>query len=154
MQEVNSYYADSAASPLAYPPLQGDQRADICIVGAGYTGLSSALHLAERGYSVIVIEAESVGFGASGRNGGHVGIGQRKDQYYLEKQFGKDIARGLWDMGLEAVDTVKQLIEKHHIDCDLKQVFCTWPTAASIAASLKKRWSICGTTISSTRWNI
>ena len=121
MQEVNSYYADSAASPLAYPPLQGDQRADICIVGAGYTGLSSALHLAERGYSVIVIEAESVGFGASGRNGGHVGIGQRKDQYYLEKQFGKDIARGLWDMGLEAVDTVKQLIEKHHIDCDLKQ---------------------------------
>ena len=121
MQEVNSYYADSAASPLAYPPLQGDQRADICIVGAGYTGLSSALHLAERGYSVIVIEAESVGFCASGRNGGHVGIGQRKDQYYLEKQFGKDIARGLWDMGLEAVDTVKQLIEKHHIDCDLKQ---------------------------------
>lgn len=121
MQEVTSYYADSLDRQLAYPPLLGDQPADICIVGAGYTGLSSALHLAERGYSVIVIEAESVGFGASGRNGGHVGIGQRKDQYYLEKQFGQDIARGLWDMGLEAVETVKQLIEKHRIDCDLKQ---------------------------------
>jgi len=121
MQEVNSYYAHSTGPQTAFPALLGDQRADICIVGAGYTGLSSALHLAEQGYSVIVLEAESVGFGASGRNGGHVGIGQRKDQYYLEKQFGKEIARGLWDMGLEAVDTVKQLIHKHGIHCDLKQ---------------------------------
>ena len=121
MPTVSTYYADSAHKQLAYPALLGDQRADICIIGAGYTGLSSALHLAERGYSVIVIEAETVGFGASGRNGGHVGIGQRKDQYYLEKQFGNEIARGLWDMGLEALDTVKQLIEKHRIDCDLKQ---------------------------------
>ena len=121
MPTVSTYYADSADKQLAYPALLGDQRADICIIGAGYTGLSSALHLAERGYSVVVIEAETVGFGASGRNGGHVGIGQRKDQYYLEKQFGNEIARGLWDMGLEALDTVKQLIEKHRIDCDLKQ---------------------------------
>jgi gamma-glutamylputrescine oxidase len=121
MQEVNSYYADSAGPQPAHVPLQGEQRADICIVGAGYTGLSSALHLAERGYSVIVLEAESVGFGASGRNGGHVGIGQRKDQYYLEEQFGREIARGLWDMGLEAVETVKQLIAKHQIQCDVKQ---------------------------------
>ena len=121
MQEVNSYYAHSTGPQAAFPSLLGDQRADICIVGAGYTGLSSALHLAERGYSVIVLEAESVGFGASGRNGGHVGIGQRQDQYYLEKQFGSEIARGLWDMGLEAVDTVKQLIHKHGIHCDLKQ---------------------------------
>ena len=121
MPEVNSYYAHSAGPQTAYPPLVGDQCVDICIVGGGYTGLSSALHLAERGYSVIVLEAESVGFGASGRNGGHVGIGQRKDQYYLEKQFGSEIARGLWDMGLEAVDTVKQLIHKHQIQCDLKQ---------------------------------
>ncbi|MDA7852404.1 FAD-binding oxidoreductase [Porticoccaceae bacterium] len=121
MPTVSTYYADSADKQLDYPTLLGDQHADICIIGAGYTGLSSALHLAERGYSVVVIEAETVGFGASGRNGGHVGIGQRKDQYYLEKQFGNAIARGLWDMGLEALDTVKQLIGKHRIDCDLKQ---------------------------------
>ena len=121
MEEVNSYYAHSVGMQTTYPALLGDQQVDVCIVGAGYTGLSSALHLAERGYSVIVLEAEKVGFGASGRNGGQVGIGQRKDQYYLEKQFGKEIARGLWDMGLEAVDTVKQLIHKHEIHCDLKQ---------------------------------
>ncbi|UVW33983.1 FAD-binding oxidoreductase [SAR92 clade bacterium H455] len=121
MQEVNSYYAHSAGPQAAFASLLGDQRADICIVGAGYTGLSSALYLAERGYSVIVLEAESVGFGASGRNGGHVGIGQRQDQYYLEKQFGDEVARGLWDMGLEAVDTVEQLIQKHGIHCDLKR---------------------------------
>ena len=76
-------------------------------MGAGYTGLSSALHLAERGYKVVVVEAETVGFGASGRNGGHVGTGQRQDQQYLETKFGHEVASALWDMGLEAVDTVK-----------------------------------------------
>lgn len=95
-------------------------QADICIVGAGYTGLSSALHLAERGYKVIVLEAQTVGYGASGRNGGHVGTGQRQDQMYLEQKFGHEIASALWDMGLEAVDTVQHLIKKHKIKCDLK----------------------------------
>ena len=118
---MQSYYTASTAAVTGSGTLQGDQNADICIIGAGYTGLSSALHLAERGYSVIVLEAETIGHGASGRNGGHVGNGQRKDQNYLEKQFGEDIARLLWDMGLEAVDTVKQLINSHGIDCDLKQ---------------------------------
>ena len=121
MTAVNSYYIDSADTQLRYPSLVGERTADICIVGAGYTGLSSALHLAERGYSVVVLEAEQVGFGASGRNGGHVGVGQRKDQFYLEKQFGQEIARGLWDMGLEAVETVRQLVARYSIDCDLKQ---------------------------------
>jgi gamma-glutamylputrescine oxidase len=64
--------------------LEGSETADVCIIGAGYTGLSSAIHLAERGYKVIVLEAETVAFGASGRNGGHVGIGQRSDQVELE----------------------------------------------------------------------
>jgi len=118
---MQSYYTASTAAVTGSGTLQGDQSADICIIGAGYTGLSSALHLAERGYSVIVLEAETVGHGASGRNGGHVGNGQRKDQNYLEKQFGEDVARLLWDMGLEAVDTVKHLINSHGIDCDLKQ---------------------------------
>ena len=121
MTVANSYYEASVGTYPRQPVLVGDQRADVCIIGAGYTGLSSALHLAERGYSVIVLEAEQIGFGASGRNGGHCGIGQRKDQFYLEKQFGDDIARGLWDMGLEAVETVKQLIERHQIECDLKR---------------------------------
>ncbi len=117
---MSSYYSASANKSLSFPPLAGDQDADICVVGAGYTGLSSALHLAEQGYKVIVIEAETVGFGASGRNGGHVGIGQRQDQMYLEEKFGHEMASTLWHMSLEAVDTVKGLIQKHRIKCDLK----------------------------------
>lgn len=117
---MNSYYQASANLVLGRPELEGEHLADICIVGAGYTGLSSALHLAELGYNVTVIEAETAGFGASGRNGGHVGIGQRQDQMYLEEKFGRDIASTLWAMGLEAVDTVRGLIEKHKIKCDLK----------------------------------
>jgi len=117
---MSSYYSASANKPQSFQALAGDQNADICVIGAGYTGISSALHLAERGYKVIVIEAETVGFGASGRNGGHVGIGQRQDQQYLEDKFGHEIASTLWYMGLEAVDTVKELIQKHRIKCDLK----------------------------------
>ena len=117
---MNSYYQASANVALGRPELQGEHLADICIVGAGYTGLSSALHLAELGYTVAVVEAETAGFGASGRNGGHVGIGQRQDQMYLEEKFGRDIASTLWAMGLEAVDTVRGLIDKHKIKCDLK----------------------------------
>jgi len=117
---MSSYYSASANKSLSFPTLAGDQDADICVVGAGYTGLSSALHLAEQGYKVIVIEAETVGFGASGRNGGHVGIGQRQDQMYLEEKFGHEMASTLWHMSLEAVDTVKGLIQKHRIKCDLK----------------------------------
>ena len=117
---MSSYYLASTVKSDTYAPLEGEHQAYICIVGAGFTGLSSALHLSELGYKVIVLEAETVGYGASGRNGGHVGIGQRQDQYYLEEKFGHDIASTLWAMGLEAVDTVKNLIEKHRINCDLK----------------------------------
>ena len=117
---MHSYYDATANTRVAHPSLQSHERADICIIGAGYTGLSSALHLAQRGYKVIVLEAEMVAFGASGRNGGHVGIGQRADQADLEDKLGHDAASVLWDMGLEAVDTVKALISDHDIKCDLK----------------------------------
>ncbi len=89
---MSSYYSASANKSLSFPALAGDQDADICVVGAGYTGLSSALHLAEQGYKVIVIEAETVGFGASGRNGGHVVIGQRQEHMYLDAKFGHEMA--------------------------------------------------------------
>ena len=117
---MHSYYDATANTRAPHPSLQSHERADICIIGAGYTGLSSALHLAQRGYKVIVLEAELVAFGASGRNGGHVGIGQRSDQADLEDKLGHDAASVLWDMGLEAVDTVKALISDHDIKCDLK----------------------------------
>jgi gamma-glutamylputrescine oxidase len=100
--------------------LQGDERADVCVIGAGYSGLSAALHLAERGYSVILLDAERVAFGASGRNGGQLGTGHRKDQRELEEKLGREWAHRLWSLAEDSVATVKGLIEKHKIDCDLK----------------------------------
>lgn len=116
-----SYYAASAIGMDDYPSLQGEHSADVCIIGAGYTGLSAALHLAKKGYQVTVLEAQKVGWGASGRNGGHCGVGQRKDQEELEAMVGEGLAKELWDISLEAVETVEQLVNEHNINCDLKR---------------------------------
>lgn len=110
-----SYYAATRLPLAPFDPLTGEVRADVCIVGAGYTGLSAALHLAQRGYSVIVLEAQRVGFGASGRNGGQVGSGQRNDQDDLERVAGRENARRLWDLAQEAKDLVRSLIADHDI---------------------------------------
>jgi len=108
-----SYYA-ATATPLApFPPLTGATRADVCVVGGGYTGLSAALHLASRGVSVVLLEAHRVGFGASGRNGGQVGSGQRLDQDDLERMAGKPAARAMWDMAEAAKALVADLIARH-----------------------------------------
>lgn len=115
-----SYYVATAKGMEAHPRLEGDVRADVCVVGAGYTGLSAALHLAERGYKVVILEAKRIGWGASGRNGGQVGTGQRKEQDELEARHGKDTARLLWDLAEEAKATVHSLIKTHNIECDLK----------------------------------
>ena len=119
-QHIDSWYAASANTALSYAPLRGQSSADVCIIGGGYTGLSSAIHLRKLGYSVVLLEANKVGWGASGRNGGHVGTGQRADQEYLEKLLGLDHARALWGLGLEGVDTVCDLIDEFAIDCELK----------------------------------
>ncbi len=118
-EHVDSWYAASAGAPCAFPSLKGSTETDVCIIGGGYTGLSSAIHLAERGYKVTVLEANRVGWGASGRNGGHVGTGQRADQSSLEKWVGRETAGSLWQLGLDAVDLVCELINTHHIDCEL-----------------------------------
>jgi gamma-glutamylputrescine oxidase len=118
---TDSYYAASANAATAYDALEGVVETDVCIIGAGYTGLSTALHLVERGFKVVVLEAERIAWGASGRNGGHVGVGQRKGQEDLEKMLGFDTAKVLWEMGLEAVQLVEDLIRKHDIQCDLKR---------------------------------
>ncbi len=115
-----SWYAASAAPLADFPPLVGETQADVCVVGGGYTGLSAALHLAEAGLDVVLLEANRVGWGASGRNGGQVGIGQRQDQDWLERVAGQGPARALWDLGLEAVALVKALVARHGIECDLR----------------------------------
>jgi gamma-glutamylputrescine oxidase len=108
-----SYYAATRAEFAPCPALAGEVRADVCIVGAGYTGLSAALHLAEKGLSVVVLEAHRVGFGASGRNGGQVGSGQRQDQIWIEKAMGRDAAHRLWSLAEDAKTLVKDLIRRH-----------------------------------------
>lgn len=119
-QYPSSWYAATATPTERFPTLKGVVKADVCVVGGGYTGLSAALHLAEAGRDVVLIDAQRVGFGASGRNGGQLGSGQRVEQDGLEKMLGADHAARLWKMGEEAKDLVKSLITKHNIDCHLK----------------------------------
>ncbi|MGE4372041.1 MAG: NAD(P)/FAD-dependent oxidoreductase [Xanthobacter sp.] len=116
-----SWYFDTAITCPAFPPLEGRRKADVCILGAGYTGLSAALHLAEAGLDVVVLEAGAVGSGASGRNGGQLHTGQRRDQLFLEKALGPDDARKLWDLAEEAKALVYHLVDRHAIACDLTE---------------------------------
>ncbi|EBA14923.1 hypothetical protein RSK20926_17042 [Roseobacter sp. SK209-2-6] len=115
-----SWYAATAQPLDRFPALTEDVKADVCVVGAGYTGLSAALHLAKAGLNVVLLEAQRVGFGASGRNGGQLGTGQRMEQDGLEKLVGQEDARKLWDLSEDAKTLVKSLIAKHGIDCHLK----------------------------------
>ncbi|SFQ97849.1 NAD(P)/FAD-dependent oxidoreductase [Poseidonocella sedimentorum] len=115
-----SWYAATADAGPLRARAEGESRADVVIVGAGYTGLSAALHLAERGVRVVVLEAHRAGFGASGRNGGQLGSGQRQTQDTLEKRVGQDAARLLWEMGEDAKALVRDLIARHGIDCYLR----------------------------------
>jgi gamma-glutamylputrescine oxidase len=116
----NSYYA-ATASPLAEQAPLGAQsiHADVCVVGAGYTGLSSALHLAQRGMSVVVLEARRIASGASGVNGGQLFGGQRQSVDWLEAHYGVELAHRLWELGESAQGLVKRLIADLGIDCDL-----------------------------------
>ena len=111
-----SFYAATRTDLAPFPILKGAQTADVCIVGAGYTGLSAALHLAQRGYNVTVLDAHRVGFGASGRNGGQVGSGMRQDQDWIEQAVGVTDAHRLWDLAEEAKALVRSLIADHAMD--------------------------------------
>ena len=115
----NSWYRATTEALAPYPPLRGEAAADVCIVGAGYTGLSAALRLAEAGRRVVLLEAHRVGFGASGRNGGQLGTGMRVDQPAIDQMFGQADGAKLWRLANEAVALVKDLIARHQIDCHL-----------------------------------
>lgn len=113
-----SAYAAGVDLPPPLPALDGERRTEICVVGGGYTGLSAALHLAEQGREVTLIDAQRVGWGASGRNGGQMGTGQRLDQITLEGMVGLDHARRLWDIAEGAKALVQDRISRHKIDCE------------------------------------
>ena len=117
--EKISFYRSSVEDLNSQDQLTSDIDVDICVIGGGLTGISSAINLSKKGYSVILCEARKIGWGASGRNGGQLGIGMRKDQFTIEKKLGLRHAKELWSLGLEAVEDVKNLIKENEIDCHL-----------------------------------
>ena len=135
-----SYYAATADPGDAHPALAGSAACDVAVVGAGLAGLSAALDLAERGFSVVLLEAQEVGWGASGRNGGQAIHGLACDQDTIEAQLGLDEARRVWAMSIEALDLLRQRIADHAIDCDWRDGYLGLATNARKGAALG-RWA-------------
>ncbi|MBY5991186.1 NAD(P)/FAD-dependent oxidoreductase [Ferrimonas balearica] len=116
-EHVNSYYAATANRTLAYPMLEGEVEADVCIVGAGFSGLSSGLHLAERGFKVVLLESARVGFGATGRNGGQIVNSYSRDVDVIRKRYRPEVAESLCSMIFEGGDIIRERIAQYNIDC-------------------------------------
>lgn len=121
-EHTSSYYAATVNEVTAYAPLEGSKTADVCVVGGGFTGVATALTLAERGFSVALLEANRIGWGASGRNGGQLingisGLGK------IENKYGKSVAKMCWEMRWRGNDIVHERVRKYAIDCDLKPGF-------------------------------
>lgn len=119
-----SWYAASVQLPDPLPALAGEQQADVCIIGGGFTGLNTAIELAERGLSVVLLEGRRIGWGASGRNGGQLIRGVGHDVERFEPVVGREGVLAFKQMGLEAVQIVRRRIEQHAIDCDLVWGYC------------------------------
>lgn len=116
---TNCYYTATANPTPARPRLAGTIDADVCVIGGGIAGCSTALHLAERGYRVVLLEAQRIGWGASGRSGGQALAGFASGQQVIAKQVGPDLARRMWDISLEGLSLIRDRVQRHHIDCDL-----------------------------------
>ena len=132
----DSYYAATAPRLPAFAPLDGDARCDVAIVGGGLAGLSAALDLAAAGRRVLLLEARTIGWGASGRNGGQAIHGLACDPEEIERQLGLDDARRVWAMSLEALDLLRQRMADHDIDCEWQDGFLGVATSARKGAAL------------------
>lgn len=119
LPHTGSYYAASVNRKTDFAPLRGAQTADVCVIGAGFTGVSTALHLAERGYNVHVVEANRVGWGASGRNGGQI-IGGIAGESRIAAYHGRDVEEMFGEMRWAGHDIIRQRVDKYDIQCDLK----------------------------------
>lgn len=145
----SSYYAASANPVPVRPELQGEVETDVCVIGAGYTGLSTALFLLENGFKVTVLEAAKVGFGASGRNGGQIVNSYSRDIDVIERTVGAKQAKLLGDMAFEGGRIIRERIAKYNIQCDLKDggVFAALSTKQmGHLESQKKLWERFGHT--------
>ena len=137
-----SLYAETARPPIETPPLDGDRRVGIAVIGGGFTGLSAALHLAAQGADVAVLEAQEPGWGASGRNGGQVNPGLKHDPDQVEADFGPDLGGRMVALSGDAPNFVFELIRRHQIVCAaLQSGICApritgaAPTASAAAPS-------------------
>lgn len=133
----NSYYAASANEQPNYSKLESNIEADVCVVGGGFAGLSAAIELADRGYSVVVLEAKHIGWGASGRNGGQIIAGLACEQDVIEKAIGFDAAKKVWGMTLEALDLVRERVKRFNVDCDLTDGFLGVSVGSRKGATLR-----------------
>lgn len=115
---INSYYVATMHPTAERQELTGSTECDVCVVGGGIAGCSTALHLAERGYKVVLLEEHRVGWGASGRSGAQVIPGVATGQDKLEQLVGAADARRMWDISVEGVALIRKLIARHRIDCD------------------------------------
>jgi len=118
---TKSYYAASANPAPERPALEGDLETDICIVGAGYSGLSTGLHLAEKGYKVAIIEGARVGWGASGRNGGQIVNGLNASLQTIKRRYGQDTATFVAGLVQEGGEIIRERVRTYNIQCDLKE---------------------------------
>ena len=132
----HSYYAATAVRAARCPALQGDAQCDVAIVGGGLAGLSAAIELADRGFSVRLLEAREVGFGASGRNGGQAIHGLACDPAEIESQLGLDEARRVFGMTIEALDLIRQRCQRFAIDCHWRDGYLGVATSAGKARAL------------------
>ncbi|MFD1745950.1 NAD(P)/FAD-dependent oxidoreductase [Rhizobium helianthi] len=116
-----SWYAASAGDQRIRPALEGEVEAHVCIIGAGFTGISAALELTERGHTVVVLEAERIGFGASGRNGGQIVNGYSRDLATISSRYGPERAAELGRMSLEGAAIIRERVARYGIECDLRE---------------------------------
>ena len=120
MTDLNSIYSAEIADKPKFPSPTGNLDCEIAVIGGGFTGMTAALTLAENGHDVVLVEADVIGSGGSGRNGGHVCQGWSNDFYHISRQLPVDEAQLIWDAGMSAVDLLRQHIQRHQIDCDLR----------------------------------
>ena len=116
--DARNYYYALTPAPTPRPALMGERTFDVCVVGGGISGISAALHLAERGLSVALLEARHLGYGGSGRSGGQSIMGYACEQSTLEQAVGVADARRMWDVSIEGLKLQRDLISRHSIDCD------------------------------------
>src|SRR3954453_14477034 len=116
-----SLYADTAVAPIATPPLDADKSVPVVIIGGGFPGLSTALHLAEQGVQATVLEAQEPGWGASGNNGGHVNPGLKPDPDQIEADFGPELGSRMIDFAYGTTNFTLDLIRRYQIPCEARQ---------------------------------